>query len=188
MNNSNREIEVRFLEVDQSTLSKRLLELGAKDLGEDFLREIIFYHPDKEYDDNHRRFVRIRSMNKETVLTYKHHYEDSASGTVEIEFKIEDPKSAEAFMKELGWYQARVQEKERHSFQLGETTVDFDSWPKVPTYVELEGPSEQALKKTAQKLGLDWNKVIFERPTAVLKKYYNIPIWDLKYFTFEKVE
>ena len=184
----NREIEVRFLEVDVPKLQRRLLELGATDEGEDFFKEVIFYHPDKKFDDDHRRFIRIRAMNKKTVLTYKHQYEDTATGTIETEFGIDNAAQAEAFVKELGWTASRVQEKKRHSFHLGAVIADFDTWPGVPTYVELEGPSEQALKDVAEKLGLSWSRAVFERPTAVLKKRYNIPIWDLKYFTFNKTE
>jgi hypothetical protein len=39
---SNTEIEVRFLEVNKSKLIGRLHSLGAIDLGEDLLEEIIF--------------------------------------------------------------------------------------------------------------------------------------------------
>lgn len=40
----NQEIEVRFLEIDAEELKEKLKKLGAKDLGEDFLREHFLKH------------------------------------------------------------------------------------------------------------------------------------------------
>jgi len=47
--NTNREIEVRFLEIDYPSLVEKLNGLGAEDFGEDFLREIIFYDKDLKW-------------------------------------------------------------------------------------------------------------------------------------------
>ena len=42
-NKKNKEIEVRFLEVDKSGLKEKLLSLGGADLGEELTEEIIFF-------------------------------------------------------------------------------------------------------------------------------------------------
>ena len=82
----------------------------------------------------------------------------------------------------------RKVEKRRHTFQLGELTVDFDTWPTVPTLVELEGPSEQALKDAAAQLGLNWSDSVFEPSIVYPRTRYNIPIEKVRVFTFSKVE
>lgn len=186
--NNNREIEVRFLEIDTQELLKKLRDLGAIDYGEDFLREIVFYDKDMKWQYEEKKYVRTRSTKDGAFLTFKHNEEDTATGTKEIEFKIDNLEKAKQFLEEIGLIAFREQEKKRHKFKLGEVIVDIDSWPSIPTYVELEGPSESALQEAAKKLNLDWSKTVFEDPRFAIEKYYKIAVSKLKFFTFDKIE
>ena len=88
----------------------------------------------------------------------------------------------------VGLVPIRHQEKKRHTFKFKNATIDIDTWPQIPTYVEIEGDSKQHLMRIAKELELDWKDVKLEDAGRILKNYYNIPIYDLKYFTFSKVE
>ncbi len=182
-----REIEVRFLEVDVSAVINKLQEVGALDQGEDFLLEIIFYDKAGRWQYDEKKFVRIRQTKKGTLVTFKHNEEDTATGTKEIEFEVDDVNVIKHFLEEVGLVAFREQEKKRHTFSLGKVIIDIDTWPSVPTYVELEGPSEDALKDVASKLGLSWSNAVFESPRYVIEKYYKIPVSEYHYFTFEKL-
>lgn len=182
-----REIEVRFLEIDVEALIKRLHEVGAADEEEDFLREIIFYDKAGRWQYDEKKFVRIRQTKKGTSVTFKHNEEDSAMGTKEIEFEVKDLEVVKHFLEEVGLVAFREQEKRRHKFSLDKVIIDIDTWPSIPTYVELEGSSEDDLKEAAAKLGLSWSKAIFESARYVIEKYYNIPVSKYHYFTFEKM-
>ncbi|PIR97148.1 MAG: hypothetical protein COT91_02950 [Candidatus Doudnabacteria bacterium CG10_big_fil_rev_8_21_14_0_10_41_10] len=183
-----KEIEVRFLEIDEKSLKRKLLDLGAKDYGKDLLKDDLYYHTDKEFDDNHKRFCRIRHAKSGMTFTYKHFQSHSATGTKEIEFEIEDEESLNAFLVEMGWERVRRNEVKLHKFVLDKVIFDFKIWPSVPPVVELEGESEEDLKSAAKKVGLDWNEVELRPPPVVLEKVYKIPIHDLKLFTFDKIE
>jgi adenylate cyclase class 2 len=182
-----KEIEVRFLEIDKEDLLGKLKALGAKDLGEAHLNEIIFTDPEHKMVAD-RQFIRLRTARDKTTLTYKHHKERTIDGAVEIEFEVDDAKSAEAFLEKLGFPAERHQEKKRHTLTLNGVTVDIDTWPRIPTYVELEGPSEQALKDTALKIGFDWKDAVFDDARAIIEEHYHIPVRTFRWFTFEKVE
>lgn len=186
--NNNREIEVRFLEIDQEALIKRLKELGAKDEGEDFFQEVIFYDDKLQWRYKDKKFVRLRRGRNGATLTFKHNEMDTAEGTKEIEFGVDNFEQAKEFLVETGLIAFREQEKKRHSFKLGDVVIDIDTWPAVPTYVELEGPSEAALQAAAAQLGLDWATVVFESPRYVIEKNYHIPVSEFHYFTFDKQE
>lgn len=183
----NREMEVRFINIDASSLKKKLAELKAADLGEDFLKEVVFYDKEKTWIKENK-FARIRKTNKGIFMCYKHHQEASVMGTLELEFQVENFEKATLFLEELGLVAYRAQEKRRHSFILDTVVIDFDTWPTLPTYVELEGTSEESLRKVASILELDWSNVIFENAKTVIEKYYHIPVSTLRYFTFEKQE
>ncbi len=186
----NREIEVRFLEINKEKLISRLNELGAKDDGESLLNETIL---DKGTDDwnqdaSDNKFVRIRDGHGKTTITYKHHQKLAADGTEEIELEINDFNKALQLLEKLGLQVCRHQQKLRHKFLLNGVTIDIDTWPRIPTYVELEGESEDELKKAATVLDLDWDKVVFKDAKKLIEENYNIPIRNMKWFTFDRFE
>lgn len=183
----NREIEVKFLEVDKPKFVDCLRKLHARDLGEELIKEQIFHDAGGEWYAQ-RKFARIRQTGKGTFFTYKHVEQRTATGTVEIEFEVREPEKMKAFLEALGLVMDREQEKRRHKFQLGEVTVDIDTWPKIPTYVELEGPSEEMIKAAAEKLGFDYAKGVFGTASMVIEEIYKIPVNSLRYFTFDRAE
>lgn len=188
MNSKYKEIEVRFLEIDEQALKRKLLNLGAEDKGEDKITGDIFYHKDKKFDNGHRRFTRIRKTKKEKIFTYKHQFKDAAEGTDEIEFVISDAEAMAKFLEVMGWQYSRRQQKKRHKFLYNSVFFDIDTWPNIPTYVELEGPSEKALREVAEKTGLDWSKVDMRPPWKIFDEEYGVKVHNLRYFTFDKIE
>lgn len=183
-----KEIEVRFLEINKDELVKKLIELGAEDGGEDMLEEIIFYDNDLTWRDMGGKRLRLRTQKGKTLLSFKHHIEHSADGTEEIEFEVSDVNSAKDFLEKIGYPAYRHQQKKRHTLKLNDVTFDIDTWPRIPTYVELEGMSEEVLKLMSEKVGLDWKDVVFENPRIVIEKHYNIPVGNMRWFTFDKFE
>lgn len=183
------EIEVRFLEIDKEALIKRLLSLDAKNLGEDLLEEIIIYDK-KLVWQNEKPFkrIRLRVRKGQATLTYKCHLAKTASGTEEIEFEVSNKENALAFLEKLGFVPYRHQEKKRHTYTFGEVTVDIDTWPRIPTYVELEGPSENALKDVAKRLGFNWNEAVFDDARSIIENRYSVPVGKMRYFTFTRFE
>ena len=181
------EIECRFLEIDKDALIKKLLELGAEDKGETMLEETIIYNQDLSWRQENR-FLRLRKVGGKTKLSYKEHREHTVDGTYEIEFGIEDYKKAELMFEKIGLRPYRHQQKKRHTLELDGVTFDIDTWPRIPAYVELEGESEEVLKKAAQMVGYDWKNVIFNNASWVIENKYNIPVRTLRWFTFDRFE
>lgn len=187
MSKKNREIEVRFLEIDPQELKQRLVKLNAKDLGEQLLQELIFYDQALNWQYKEKKQVRIRKKGKDIFLAFKHAQEKKADGTIEIEFKIEDVEKGADFLKALGLLLFRRQERKRHSFLLNQVLVEIDYYPKVPPLVELEGPSEVKLKQAAKLLNLDWENRVLELSRFIIEKRYKIPVSKLKVYTFKQI-
>lgn len=183
----NKEIEARFLDIDKQKLANKLAELGALDKGDAVLTEIIFYDKENKWPDE-GRFVRIRSTNGVTRLTYKHNKAQTVDSAREIEFIVPDTHTTEQFLKGIGLVAFRYQEKKRHTFELSGVTIDIDTWPKVPTYAEFEGPSEEAIRAVAVKLGFDWADAVFDDARTIIQDLYGIPMGAMRWFTFEKIE
>jgi adenylate cyclase class 2 len=184
---NNREIECRFLEIDKRVLIDKLLKLGAVDKGEILLEETIIYDSALKWRDE-QRFVRLRKTGNKIYLTYKEHQVHTIDGTYEIEFEVEDYKKVELFLEKIGLKCFRHQQKKRHTFNLNGVTFDIDTWPKIPTYVELEGESEKVLKEAAKSVGFNWKDAVFHDARWVIENTYNIPVGKLNWFTFDRYE
>lgn len=187
-----KEVEVKFLDIDEITLKAKLLELGAEDLGERILYERIFYDPEKKWFQKNK-FVRIRGDGVHTKLSYKHFHDEGKDTSAihdvtEVELEINDINKATAFLELIGLKCARYQEKKRHSFRYKDGEVDFDTWPTVPTFIEIEAQSEAIVKSIAKDLGLSWDDVYLHSAGSVIAGEYGIPFNDFTYFTFEKQE
>ncbi len=181
------EYEARFLEIDKSALVEKLRSFGAEDQGEILLKETIFYDVAGTWQEN-GRLVRVRTKNNdETTVTFKHHRSQAIDGALEVEFHADNAASVEEFLAQINLAPSRWQEKMRHTFILDGVTIDIDTWPQIPTYVEIEGESEHAIQQTTLKLGFNWQDAVYEDARNILENRYNIPIRTLSHFTFDKI-
>jgi len=180
------EIEAKFLEIDVLAIQTMLVELGAVDQGEDMLEEIIFYDQDLEWRAQ-SRMVRIRKTRGKVFVSYKHHKERVIGGTTEIEFQASDFGKAKHLFGAVGLWAYREQQKKRHTFLLNGTTIEFDTWPNIPTYLEIEGQSEDAVRRTVEQLGLSWEKALFKSAGKIIEEEYHVPVGDYQHFTFSKI-
>lgn len=191
-NQKNKEIEIRFKEIDEESIISKLKSLGFEDLGEDFFTEIIFYDEMGEWIKNRKietRYVRLRKTKKGVILTYKKHRQDiNTPEAEEIEFEISDINSAKNLLEAIGLRAFRQQEKKRRSFKKGDVIVDIDSWPQVPVYLEIEARDEELLKETAKLLNLDWKDAIYENAGNLIEKYYGLMVSKMSLYTFDKIE
>jgi adenylate cyclase class 2 len=182
----NTEIETRFLDINKDELIQKLKSLNAKDLGEKKLDEIIFYD-DKEKCLREKYFVRLRKKGDKTFMTYKSNAKQEVDSAKEIEFEVSSFENAKLFLETIGWPAYRIVEKYRHTFELDDVTLDIDTWPQIPPYVEVEGSSVDALKAVASKIGLDWEKR-FDQDARFVFKHYGHDFDNIKTVTFDKFE
>lgn len=179
-----KEIETRFLDINKDEVVKKLLSLGAVDKGEEKLDEIIFHAADGSWVGK-SKFVRIRKTKDKIKLTYKENVEQTADGAKEIEFEIPDLKKCSEFFRKIGLRAMRKLEKYRHTFEFGDVIVDIDTWPRIPTYMEIEGPSVKSLEEFCKKLGMDWEKR-FDGDAREVFRFYGYDLDKLDVVTFSK--
>ncbi len=184
---NNIEIECRFLEIDKEAIKKKLIEIGAVDKGEVMLEETIIYNPDGTWRKDNR-FARVRKSGDTVTLSYKEHRTHTIDGTFEIELHVDDYEKAALLLEATGLKVYRRQQKKRHTFTLDGATFDIDTWPRVPTYIEIEGDSEEKVKKAAAAIGLDYSKAVFQNASFVIEEIYKIPVKSMSWFTFDRFE
>ena len=179
-----KEIETRFLEIDKNELVKKLVALGATDKGEEKLEEIIFHPADGSWIGK-RKFVRLRKTKNKVKLTYKENVAQTVDSAQEIELEVSDLDKCLQFFEKVGLRAMRRLEKYRHTLVLGEVTIDIDTWPKISTYVEIEGPSVEALKNFCSKVGFDWEKR-FDGDAREVFRHYGLELDKITVITFSE--
>ena len=181
-----KEIETRFLDIDKDALVKELAALGAIDKGEEKLEEIIFHPADKSWIGK-RKFVRLRKTKHKIKLTYKENMEQTADSAREIELEVSDWDSCVEFLHKVGLEPMRQLEKYRHTLLLSDATIDIDTWPKIPAYVEIEGPSTESLKIVCKKLHMDWEKR-FDGDAREVFRHYGYDLDNIVVITFGELK
>ena len=73
---------------------------------------------------------------------------------------------------------------------LDDVEIDIDSWPMIPTYLEIEGESEEQVNKMIEKLDVDKSKITALNCNDIFKEIYNIDqlkIKELKFWKNKKI-
>lgn len=179
-----KEIETRFLDINKDELVKKLVSLGAVDKGEEKLEEIIFHAADGSWIGK-RKFVRLRKTKDRIKLTYKENVEQTINSAREIELEVSDLDKCSKFFEKVGLKEIRKLEKYRHTFELDDVVVDIDRWPKIPAYMEIEGPTIESLKNFCHKLGFDWGKR-FDGDAREVFRHYGYDLDKIDVITFSK--
>ncbi|MFA5936370.1 MAG: class IV adenylate cyclase [Candidatus Paceibacterota bacterium] len=179
-----KEIETRFLDINKDEFFKKLISLGAVDKGEEKLEEIIFHASDGSWLGQ-SKFVRLRKMKDKIKLTYKTNPKQMVDSAMEIELEVSDMNKCSEFFHQIGLKAMRELEKYRHTFELGDATFDIDSWPKIPTYVEVEGPTVESLKIACKKVGFNWEKR-FDGDAREVFRHYGYNIDNITVITFSE--
>lgn len=206
------EYEVKVLEIDESSVSQKLVELGA----EKILDAITYiegydYIPDKttpyksqsvskklspmisaidEITDgsdsllSHGAYLRLREEGERCEVILKYRADDAIDGIkTEQELSVPIRKDEWDEMRDglasVGLHRIVIQEKKRTSFLYSalELRFDIDTWPQVPTYLEVEAPTEDVISMGLHMLGFDRSQATSMTGKEVFEKYHVDPTY-----------
>lgn len=174
------EYEIRVLEVNKEEIIKKLEELGATKKGEFEQKRYVYDLKPVEKG----KWIRLRTNGKKATLAYKDIVSSTIDGTKEVEFEIEDFDKANEFLERIGFESRSYQENKRIQYVLNNVEIDIDSWPMIPTYMEIEGESEEEIINIKNILNVDESKVTALNCDDVYKQIYNIDISKIKELKF----
>ena len=178
----NTEIEERVLEIDVEKTIKKLEELKALKKGEWFQRRYVYdFSPKRENE-----WIRLRDTGKEITLTYKNVEKNTIDGTKELEIVVSNFDETNELLKVLGYTPRAYQENKRIRYILNDIEIDIDSWPMIPTYMELEGPSVEKVKEVEDLLEVDKSKITTLFADEIYDKYYGIDVLSIKELKFKE--
>jgi adenylate cyclase class 2 len=157
----NTEFEARFLAVDVATIVQRLKTRSATcAMPRTLMRRIVFTNRDIEA---RRGWLRLRHQGESSFLTYKQTAtaERAVDSILEAEVQVGDFEATRVLLEAMGLTALRYQENYREEWHLDGVTFDIDTWPDLPTFLEIEGPDEAAVRHATTDLGLSFEDASF---------------------------
>ncbi len=165
----NNEIEALFLGIDKERIRTILKKIGAElRLPETLMKKVVF-------DTGEHSFARIRDEGDKIVMTYKNYLdENSILGVKEVNLEVDSYDNAILFLQGCGLTLKAKQETKREVWELNGVEICIDTWPWLPTYIEVEGPTEDSVWETAEKLELKKEDAKFGAADRVYQHYYGV--------------
>ena len=174
------EYEIRVLEINKEEMVNKLEKLGAIMKGNFNQKRYVY---DLKPAEN-GKWIRLRTNGKVTTLTYKDIVSNTLDGTKEVEFEVEDFDRANEFLEKIGFINRSYQENKRIQFILNNVEIDIDSWPMIPTYMEIEGKSEEEVINMKRVLNIDESNVTTLNCDDIYRQIYKIDISKIKELKF----
>lgn len=168
------EIEAKFLDIDKDKIRKLLNDNGAILVHKECLmRRKNFDYPDGRLEKI-GGWIRVRDEGDRVTLAYKQLVDRTIEGTREISLIVEDFDKISNLLLAIGLDNKSYQETKRERWELDGVEVTIDTWPWIPTFVELEGDSKEKLKSVAEILLLDWSKSMHGSVETAYQACYSV--------------
>lgn len=175
------EYEVRILNINEKEMIKKLQELNAELQGDYIQKRYVYdFIPKVE-----NKWIRLRTNGEKTTLTIKNIVNSSIDGTQELEITVDNFERCNLLLKELGYEAKNFQENRRIQYLLNGVEIDIDYWPQIPTFMEIEGPSEIAVYNTLETLGFKKEDAITTDIEGIYRQY-GFDILNVKHLKLEE--
>lgn len=191
MSQNNQEIESKFYIRDLPRIEAALKQLGAECVvPRTYEFNVRFEDPTGSLRQS-GKVLRLRHYD-DNRITFKGPGEivDGALSRVELEIVIDNFDTALKIIQALGYHPSAVYEKFRGLYRLEGALIALDELP-YGNFVEIEGPSPEAIKEIAVKLGI---KAQYAIPASYMglfehiKKTKNLPARFLTFKEFQDIQ
>ncbi len=143
------EIEAKFLNVDKENIRKLLKNIGAELVAPERLMNRAVFDGKRKSE-----YYRVRNEGNQITMSFKREEKRSIEGMKEICLTVDNYNNAVEFLTSLAGKPKALQETYRESWVKDGVEIDIDTWPWIPSFIEIEGESTEAVKGIADKLGL----------------------------------
>lgn len=168
------EIEAKFLNVNADDLREKLQNIGAvREYPETLMRRKTW----DDRDENLRKvggWVRVRDEGDKVTLSYKQLNDRTVHGTKEVTVVVDSFDTTNVFFEAIGFVQKSYQETKREKWLLNGAEITIDTWPWIPTFVEIEASTENSLKNIAGELGFDWENALHGSVETAYQAVYDV--------------
>jgi adenylate cyclase, class 2 len=167
-----KEIELKILDINPTKLRKQLVALGAERLSAPFKIIDIFYKlPTKQKSP----LLRLRKGKQIHLSTKKRTKDDKFLINTERQIEVSNYTVAREIINQFGFEVSRHREKKREEWKYQGIIIEIDTYPGIPTYMELETKNKKAALRLLTKLGIQDSQTRNWSATEVIKYYKKNP-------------
>lgn len=178
------EYEVRLLDINFANMMEKVEKLGAIKVGSYHQKRYVYdFIPAQK-----GRWIRLRTNGSESTLTIKEVKSSQIDGTKELEILVSDFKKTNEILQKLGYTPRTFQENFRVEYRLNGVNFDFDKWPMIPPYLEIEGESQQSVLSAMDKLNISLDSVTSLDVDTVYREKYGIDLDSIQMLQFDTLE
>lgn len=152
------EIEVKILEIEVEAVKNKLTAIGAELHFSGEMLAVFFDNENHQLKAN-GQVLRLRKEGEEIVMAFKSPISKIGSKIMEeYETRVDDMEGMRAILKNLGFNAVKETHKFRDEYVWGDCKIVIDDYQgdlaHIPSFLEIEAPSEERIKETASALGL----------------------------------
>lgn len=167
------EIEAKFADIDVIAFRQKLTAIGATEKHPEVaMRRKNFDFPDRRME-NANAWIRVRDEGNKITLSYKQLGERTIDGMKELNVNISDFETTCNILIATGLVEKSYQETKRETWHYKDVEITIDTWPWIPSFVEIEGPTENDVKQAADDLELDWSKALHGSVEVIYQIHYD---------------
>jgi adenylate cyclase, class 2 len=178
------EIETKVLEVNKEEVIKKLVDLGAEKL-QDTRLVVDWYGPTGlTHKGDDPWYLRARTTsNGKVEVSWKSLAKvvGNTRQSKEINLNVSDAQAAGQLLEAVGLENYAHQEKDRISFTLKDWNFDVDTYPGMPTYLEIEGTSLEHVHEALEMLDLLSHESISEGERKLISEKYHLDWTNMRF-------
>ena len=167
-------------------LREQIKKLGGKKIYPRTLFQRVMF--DNQDLKNKRSWIRLRTEEGGRItLTLKRVEENSLEGVKEWEVEVNSFEQTKELLEQMGFASRNFQESKRERWELLEATIDFDTWPQLEEFVEIEAKDKETVLKMIETLGISEEELVFDNVDEIYKQK-GVDIYKIDRLTFDKTE
>ncbi len=167
------EIEAKFTDINPDQVRMMLEKIGAKrEYPEILMKRKVFDYPDWRLEKI-GGWIRVRDEGDKITLSYKQLNDRTLHGTKEVSVVIDNFEKTCELLVAAGLMETSYKETKREKWMYGDVEITIDTWPWIPTFIEIEGEDEKSVKSVAEKLGFDWGKAMHGSVETVYQMHFD---------------
>lgn len=154
------EYEATFININRDAFREKLKSLDAKLIKPEFLmKRVVFDMPiGHEIEGG---WLRVRDEGDKITMSLKSIQNGKIENQKEIMIEVDDFENAISLLEITGCRKKAYQETKREIWNLDGVEICIDEWPFLEPFVEIEGESEEAVKKVSEKLEFNYKEALF---------------------------